>query len=126
MDLMFEKEGIEKRSSERHQIDRQIKVYTSSGEFLESAVLRDISGTGLCFMSKAPELYAIEQEVLLHINMPGTDKFDATMECRAKVVRLQPSAQDGGEPWVQVGILMSGLLSFVQHMQAADDPAGNV
>jgi len=114
---MSEKVTEENRSSERHPIEFKVDIYTSPDagrKFLEKAVLKDISGTGACFITKNPALYTVGLEIDLDINMPGSEKLGAMMECRARVVRMARAEQQAVEPQTQVGILMSSLLSFQQ------------
>ncbi|HKI61503.1 MAG TPA: PilZ domain-containing protein [Mariprofundaceae bacterium] len=118
---MSEKGKVENRSSERHPIEFKVDIYSSPDagrQFLEKAVLKDISGTGVCFITHNPGLYTVGQEIDLDINMPGSEKLGAMMECRARIVRLDLSEQQAAESRAQVGILMSSLLSFQQHQPA--------
>ena len=109
----------ERRRSERRPIEFQVEVYTlpeQGRKLIEKTVLKDISGTGVCFLSKNPNLYSSGQEVVLDINMPGTDQMDAVMECRANIIRIENTAQqtEMESQWVLVGVSMSSLLTFQQ------------
>jgi hypothetical protein len=130
---MSEKGIEENRSSERHPIAFKVDIYTSPDagrQFLEKAVLKDVSGTGVCFITKNPALYTVGLEIDLDINMPGSERLGAMMECRARVVRMDSAEQQSGEPLTQVGILMSSLLSFQQRQPAeesdGDESAANI
>ena len=121
----------ERRRSERRPIEFQVEVYTLPEEghrLIEKTVLKDISGTGLCFLSKTPNLYTSGQEVVIDISMPGTDQMDAVMECRASIIRVDGAGriadQDGH--WVQVGVSMSSLMDFQQREHEDDSEDGSL
>lgn len=117
----------ERRGSERRPIEFQVEVYSlpdQGRKLIERTVLKDISGTGVCFLSKNPELYTSGQEVILDINMPSTDRSHAIMECRAGIIRIEDaSRQDDGEHWIQIGVTMNTLLSFQERGQDEDGVA---
>ena len=115
----------ERRMSERRPIEFQVEVYTlpeQGRKLIEKTVLKDISGTGVCFLSKNPDLYDSGQEVVLDINMPGTDEMDAVMECRANIIRIEGAGHpaEEGSHWVPIGVSMSSLLTFQQREHRDD------
>ena len=117
----------ERRRSERRPIEFQVEVFTlpeQGRKLIEKTVLKDISGTGVCFLSQDPSLYSSGQEVVLDINMPGTDQMDAVMECRANIIRIEDAtgmAEDSSTQWVQVGVSMNSLLTFQQREHRSDE-----
>jgi hypothetical protein len=113
---MSEKNPAELRGFERHALEFGIEVYTVLDEtkvLIESTVLENVSGGGVCFVSRRPDLYSIGQRVFLHICMPGTDEMDAGMECMARVAWMH-QAQSGEveKQRITIGVCMDGVLSF--------------
>jgi len=81
---------------------------------IERTALKDVSGGGMCFVSKHPGLYSLGQRIFLHICMPATGEKDvASMECTSKVVWTH-QMQSGGaeEQQAVIGVSMESLLSF--------------
>jgi hypothetical protein len=106
----------ELRQFERHALEFGVDVYTVLNEtkvLIEKTVLENVSGGGVCFVSKRPDLYSRGQRVFLHICMPGTDEMNAGMECMAKVVWLhQVQTGDVEKLQTTIGVCMDGVLSF--------------
>jgi len=127
VDKMSEKSASESREFERHALEFGVEVYTVLDEtkvLIEKTALENVSGGGVCFVSKRPDLYSKGQRVFLHICMPGTDKMDVGMECMAKVVWVY-QAQPGevGNQRAEIGVCMDGVLSLEKttHVQDSDD-----
>lgn len=119
---MPDRDAAERRRSERRSIEFQVEVYSlpeQGRQLIEKTVLKDISGTGVCFLSKNPELYTSRQEVILDINMPSTDRLNAVMECRAEIIRMDNAdrTEVDGTHWIQIGVTMNTLLSFREREQ---------
>jgi hypothetical protein len=106
----------ELRQFERYALEFEVEVYTALDEtrvLIERTLLQNVSGGGVCFMSKRPSLYSTGQKVFLHICMPGTDKMDAGMECMARVVWThQLRSGEAEEQQAVIGICMDTALSF--------------
>lgn len=106
----------EYRKFERHALEFGVDVYTVLDEtkvLIEKTVLENVSGGGVCFVSKRPDLYSNGQRIFLHICMPGTDEINAGMECMAKVVWIhQAQSREVEEQQATIGVCMDGMLSF--------------
>ncbi|MDQ7012169.1 MAG: PilZ domain-containing protein [Mariprofundaceae bacterium] len=107
-------ENESRRKHERRPVHFEVEVFLRQGavkEYVEMAVLNDISGGGLCFASTRPEVYAAGQELSLNILLPGSDRLDSQMQGDATVVwtRLENEAEGVRG---RVGVVMDGLLAF--------------
>ena len=113
---MSETDPTEFRKFERHALEFVVDVYTVLDEtkvLIEKTVLENVSGGGVCFVSKRPDLYSNDQRIFLHICMPGTDEIDAGMECMAKVVWIhQEQSREVEKQQATIGVCMDGMLSF--------------
>ena len=113
---MSEADPAELREFERHALEFGVEVYTVLDEtkvLIERTVLENVSGGGVCFVSRRPDVYSTGQKVFLHICMPGTDEMDVGMECMAKVAWMRQI--HSGEVVKQqstIGVCMDGVLSF--------------
>lgn len=116
-----------RRAYERHTIEFEVEVSALDGaqrEFMEMAVLRDVSGGGACFISTRPELYSEGQRLALAIYLPGTDQLDARMQGDATVVWIgaPDDAAPGGMPRTSIGVCMDDLMTFEHIMQNMESP----
>jgi len=124
---MSETNPAEQRQFERHSLEFEVEVYAAQDEtkvLIERSVLINVSGGGVCFLSKRPDLYCPEQKIFLHICMPGTDKMLAGMECVTRVAWIHH--MQSGETEKQqaaIGVTIEGMLSFEKTIlnQGCDD-----
>jgi len=109
-------ENKSRRKYERRPVHFEVEVFLRQGavkEYVEMAVLNDISGGGLCFASTRPEVYAAGQELSLNILLPGSDRLDSQMQGEATVVWTRLTGDTGTEGVRgRVGVVMDGLLTF--------------
>ena len=107
----------ELREFKRDALEFEVDVHAIMDEtkvLIERTALKDVSGGGMCFVSKHPGLYSLGQRIFLHICMPATgEKGVASMECTSKVVWTH-QMQSGGaeEQQAVIGVSMESLLSF--------------
>jgi len=114
-----------KRESERHPLEFKVNIFTFSGtekHLVERVGLKDISGSGACFTSNHPRLYAVGQKIFMDISMPGTCEADVHMEGKATVIWIKDVKTDeaGQSSQTSVGVSMDNLLSFQQHPRDTD------
>jgi PilZ domain len=124
---MGEEMGGERRASERFPMDFKVSVHDigESGQvFLEGSVLHDVSGVGVSFLSKAPELYHAGQRLHISIILPGTDTLEARLEGDATVVRVDRIPKTAE---VYIGVSMDDPLDFVSgiHLASSPDDSGH-
>ncbi|HXH64140.1 MAG TPA: PilZ domain-containing protein [Mariprofundaceae bacterium] len=109
---MVQGKGEDRRASQRFAMDFKVSIHDvreGGLSFLEESVLHDVSGVGVSFLSKMPELYHAGQRLHISIILPGTDNLEARLEGNATVVRIGQAAATG----VFVGVSMDDPLDFV-------------
>lgn len=109
---MVQENDAERRESERFAMDFKISIHDiheGGQSFLEDAVLRDVSGVGVSFLSRMSERYHPGQRLYISIVLPGTDHLEARLEGNATVVRIG-QITDGR---AFVGVSMDEPLDFV-------------
>lgn len=82
------------RAFQRYQTGFTVSVTLPQDKdnILETATVRDLSGGGLSFISQHVEHYAIDQQLVLHIHLPGAGTAPAHMQGTATVVRIDTLA----------------------------------
>jgi PilZ domain len=123
---MDKKRDGERRASERFPMDFKVSVHDvrESGQvFLEDSVLHDVSGVGVSFLSKAPELYHAGQRLHISIILPGTETLEARLEGNATVVRLGHTTETAE---AYIGVSMDDPLDFIAgiHLVSSPDDPG--
>ncbi len=91
----------DKREFNRFPIDFVLEISTKDiegREFIDNAVLKDISGGGAKFLTQKPEKYFLGQSLDIYINMPGTGDVSAKMKTSATIVRIDQVDQSKSEP----------------------------
>jgi hypothetical protein len=84
----------DKRKFERLPIDFVLEVISKDlegKEFVDKAVLEDVSGDGAKFLTKESDRYFPGQELNIKFFLPGTEKMKVRMGAKATVVRIDPS-----------------------------------
>jgi len=78
--------------------------------------LLDISGGGVRFASRNPEIYRIGQLVHISIHLPGKSEVSAFMKGWGKVVRIQTGTGAGTPPLrrKEIAITLETPLKFVR------------
>jgi hypothetical protein len=113
---MSEINPVELREFERYTSEFGIDVYELMDEtkvLIEKTVLKNISDGGVCFVSRCPDLYSIDQSVFLHICMPGSTERDDSMECMATVIQMhQIRSGDIGKQQTTIGVCMDRVRPF--------------
>lgn len=111
---MEQGKGTERRASQRFAMDFKISIYDHENgrRFLEDSVLHDVSGVGISFLSRSPQLYQTGQRLHICIVLPGTDTLEARLEGDASVVRVDVHA----ESTASIGLAMDDPLDFVAGM----------
>lgn len=107
-------EEKERREFERHPLDLSVEVFDSGkGTSIEHTHLKNISGSGACFLSSKPEAYAPGQEIVLEMRLPVTDGQEALMQGRASVVWIGDANPEGQhDPNIKrVGVSVLRLVS---------------
>jgi len=111
-------EQDEKRDFSRYTIEFDVVVSAADSEgteFSESAVLKDISGSGASFETRNPGHYFDGQALDLTISFPMVGVVVARMTSTATVVRLiDRETADGGAP--AEGVTVAVLLTSPLHM----------
>ncbi len=108
----------DKREFNRFPIDFVLEISTKDiegREFIDNAVLKDISGGGAKFLTQKPEKYFLGQSLDIYINMPGTGDVSAKMKTSATIVRIDQVDQSKSEPKnteVTVSIKYNAHLNF--------------
>ncbi len=114
---MSDREKIEKqRDFERFPLDFSVRItgLTPSNEpFSDHGEMSNVSGSGVCFITRHPEWYSVGQELVIHVCLPGTDQLDAGMESSGTVAWVFSGQREGDDiGHAQVGISMDGCMSF--------------
>ncbi len=113
---MADENREDKRNSKRYAIDYAVEVSPlEDRSFCDHAVLRDMSGGGVCFLSSQPDLYNIGQYLHLKVCLPDAANLGAVMEYKAKVawidyVDSSSSREEGGG--FSVGVALEGFVAF--------------
>ena len=121
---MVQENGPERRESERFAMDFKVSIHEvrdGKQSFLEDSVLHDVSGVGICFLTRRSEMYRPGQRLHVTIILPGTDRLEARLEGDATVVRVARDPERG----MFVGVSMDKPLDFiagVHRMSARNDP----
>jgi len=115
----------DKRAFERHPLELEVDISTFSGtekHLVERVTLKDISGSGACFISSQPGVYAIGQKISMDICLPGTCEADVRMEGHATVVWIgDTETREAGKPsQMLAGVSMDKPLSFQQGPRDTD------
>jgi len=115
----------ELREFKRYALEFEVDVYAILNEakvLVERAVLKDVSGGGMCFLSKRSSLYFVGQRVLLHVCMPATDEQDIGMECMSRVVWIHQMQHSGAGEQQQavIGVSIDKMLSLEENMHDQD------
>jgi hypothetical protein len=103
------------RAYDRFETDLEIRVSVFDGDrpvSSEAAVLKNLSGKGLCFFSHQPAKYPIGERVSVDIELDNTG--DVTVSGMGTVVWVGADT-DVGER-TSIGISMDDLLSFDRFM----------
>ncbi len=102
---------VEHRKFERHDIDFTVSVALPEARenVIETSVVKDISGSGIRFISSQPERYAIGQKIHLFIHLPGAGEASACMQGAATVVRIGKATKDQD---VTISLRLDQPLSF--------------
>jgi hypothetical protein len=88
--------GEERRNFKRFPLDFGVEILSKDhhGRIQkETALLKDVSGEGVCFISERPQRYVLGQLLDLSIILPGTKKIAASMKASGTVVRMDVSRQ---------------------------------
>ncbi len=126
---MSDQEKTEKqRGFDRFPLDFSVRITglsPSNVPFSDYGEMNNISGSGVCFITRHPEWYSVGQELVLHVCLPGTDQLDAGMESSGTVVWVFSGQSDGHDiEQTQVGISMDGCMSFeTSNSQQGDNSA---
>ena len=86
---------FDKREFERLSIDFVLEVLSKDlegKEFLDKAVLEDVSGGGAKFLTKKSDRYFPGQLLNINILLPETEKMEGHMQAKATVVRIGSSS----------------------------------
>jgi len=79
----------ENRLFQRHESNFTVSIMAREGakEPIEIAIMKDISGSGLSFISARPDQYTADQELFLFVHLPVARNSSAGMQGKATVVR---------------------------------------
>lgn len=115
---MTESNG-DKRQYQRYEVHYDAEIYDHSGnELLERVRLKNISGGGVCLLSRQPERYSLSQSIVISIALPPMERASARLKGVGKVVRIGERDADGTTP---VGVLV--IKPFLFDESANNDPA---
>lgn len=93
--LSFDDAGSDQRSFDRYQIAFPVRVSGKDAkdqDFQEITQLRDVSGSGALFLSKAPQYYFPGQQLKVSILLDTAEDVRACISNKASVVRIHPPA----------------------------------
>ena len=82
---------FDRRAFDRFPIEFEIEVTTEDmgrDKYKEKALLKNISGEGVKFVTRQADKYAIGQQLEISICLPENDKVKARMRGKATVVRI--------------------------------------
>ena len=84
------------REFERYESDFTVSATAQGGskKLIEKAVVKDLSGSGLSFISSRPDQYATSQKLTLMIHLPRAGDSSAGMQGKATVVRIDRTSDD--------------------------------
>lgn len=119
-------QGKDQREFERYMLQFGVEIYdAATGMLIETARLKDVSGSGIRFLSTHPDAYVPGQEISLVIRLPGTDTMAAHMYGHGAVVWIAGKPEHGEAAW-PIGVNLSDPLRFGQewHRTSADDDTG--
>jgi len=118
----------QQRSFERFPLDFSVRVTgsTPSNEpFSDHGEMSNVSGSGVCFITRHPEWYSEGQKLVIHVCLPGTDQLDAGMESSGTVAWVLSGQKEGDDTGqAQVGIAMDGCMSFETRTVQQGDKQG--
>ncbi len=105
------------RDFERYALDFLVEVdglSRSDEPFSDRGEMRNISGSGMCYLTDHPDWYAVGQKLNIQVCLPGTDNFDASMSSEARVIWIHFSDQQNtnGDAKAMIGISVSGRMIF--------------
>ena len=80
----------ENRQFQRHESNFAVSIMTreDAKEPVEIAIMKDISGSGLSFISAKPGQYTAGQELILFVHLPVARNSSAGMQGKATVARI--------------------------------------
>ena len=105
--------GYIQRAAERHDADFDIAVAMLEGSYpvsSESAVLKNISVGGLCFISSDPGLYSVGGKVALDINLSDDNPGGSFARGMGTIVWI--GAGHDGKGRTSIGVSMHDLISM--------------
>lgn len=108
---MLSDSGKDKRQYERYEVHYDAEVFDDAGALIERARLQNVSGGGVCLLTSHPGHYTIGKIITVSVCLPRTDRMEACLKGRGKVVWIA-DAKEGVTP---VGVLMIDLFTFEQH-----------
>lgn len=107
----------EKRKFKRFLIEFEADVTATDSQaesFSDRAVLKNISGEGMNFVTRQPKRYYIGQLLELVIYLPGTEEVKACMKVKATVVRMDSadSMTEGPDHEMSIALKLDTPLHF--------------
>lgn len=105
------------RDFERYALDFLVEVdglSRSDEPFSDRGKMRNISGSGMCYITDHPDWYVVGQKLNIHVCLPGTDNLDASMSSEARVIWVHFSDQQNanGDSKAMIGISVNGRMIF--------------
>ena len=105
----------EKREFQRYSLNFRITVSSIDGsgsEFVDEAILADISGGGVSFITANREKYYLGQVISLSISLPATNDVAGIMQANAKVAGIRAKNPDASGTECIIGLALETPLGF--------------
>lgn len=113
---MSDHDYSEHRSFERYPTDFEVEAngqLESGASFSDKALMRNISGGGVCLITDHLNYYKLDQVMKVRIRLPDTDRLEAFMCCEATVVWIHSADEKEGA--ALIGLELNDPLTFESH-----------
>lgn len=95
----------DRRQFDRYDIHYEVDIYDDpDDEPIERTQLRNLSGGGVCFLSRRPECYSIGQRIIVVVCLPHINQLSFRMKGEGRVVRIGKTDKATGR--ADIGVLM--------------------